>query len=57
MEIIQAIALLCQINGNSDFSYVNQKQLQCQQYYIKCLSVDGLSTYRSLSKCIQERKL
>jgi hypothetical protein len=56
MEIIQTIALLCQINGY-DANAAIQIQLQCQQYYIKCLSADNLATYKTLSKCIQERKL
>jgi len=61
MDIIQIIALLCQINGaGADsatlISYTEKKQLQCQQYYIKCLDPIN-SNYRTLSKCISSRKL
>jgi hypothetical protein len=51
MELIQVIALLCQIGGDA------HGQLRCQQYYIKCLGLDGSANYKILSKCIQERKL
>jgi hypothetical protein len=57
MEIIQAIALLCQLSGDNLAFFINQKQLECQQYYIKCIGSDGSATYKILSKCIQERKL
>jgi hypothetical protein len=57
MEILQTIALLCQISGDNSAFYVSQKQLECQQYYIKCLDNKSLSTYKDLSKCVQERKL
>jgi hypothetical protein len=55
MEILQTIALLCQMMGGD--SYARQKQLECQQYYIKCLANNNLSTYKDLSKCVQARKL
>lgn len=57
MEILQTIALLCQINGNGSPYFVSQKQLECQQYYITCLANNNLSTYKDLSKCVQTRKL
>jgi hypothetical protein len=62
MELLQTIVLLCQLNGaGADSShlieYAEKKQLQCQQYYIKCLNSDNLATYKDLSKCIKERKL
>jgi len=57
MEIIQAIALLCHISGDNSAFYVSQKQLECQQYYIKCINSDNLTTYKTLSKCVRERKL
>jgi lipopolysaccharide/colanic/teichoic acid biosynthesis glycosyltransferase len=55
MELLQTIALLCQING-WDASAAIREQLQCQQYYVKCLSVDINITYKTLSKCVLERK-
>jgi hypothetical protein len=59
MEIIQTIALLCNLytgaDGISLIEVVKKSQLECQQYYIKCL--DPLNTnYKTLSKCIRERK-
>lgn len=61
MEILQTIALLCQLNGAGSDSmflikHTEEMQLKCQQYYVKCLS-NNLTTYKDLSKCIQERKL
>jgi hypothetical protein len=62
MEILQTIAILCQLNGVGAESfnttaYVERKQLQCQQHYVKCLGVEINSNYKTLSKCILERKL
>ena len=57
MEILQTIALLCQISGNNSTFYVSEKQLECQKYYVTCLANNNLATYRNLSKCLQERKL
>ncbi len=62
MELLKTIVLLCQLNGagadsGSLIDYAEKRQLQCQQYYIKCLSSDNLSTYKNLSQCIQNRKL
>jgi hypothetical protein len=61
MDIIQTIALLCQLNGAGADSahlieYAEKKQLKCQQYYTKCLDPIN-SSYRTLSKCILDRKL
>lgn len=54
MELIQTIALLCQLSGASYAA--EDKQLQCQQYYIKCLN-SNLPNYKDLARCIKERKL
>jgi hypothetical protein len=59
VEIIQTIALLCNLNTGADgislIEVVKKSQLECQQYYVKCL--DPLNTnYKTLSKCIRERK-
>jgi hypothetical protein len=54
MDILQTIALLCQLNGY-DARATIEIQLQCQQYYVKCL--DPLNAgYKTLAKCILERK-
>lgn len=62
MEMINTIVLLCQLNGGgadsaSLIEYVERKQLRCQQYYVRCLGTEINSNYKTLSKCIQERKL
>jgi hypothetical protein len=50
MEILQTIALLCQLNG-WDASAAKREQLECQKYYTKC--VDPINAnYKTLSKCI-----
>lgn len=54
MEILHTIALLCQINGYDSRAAI-QIQLQCQQYYVKCLGNEINSNYKTLSKCISEK--
>ncbi len=60
MEIIQTIALLCQLHTSSDttsmIKFVEEKQLKCQQYYTKCLDGGFLGDYKNLSKCISQKK-
>ena len=55
MEILQTIALLCQINGY-DARAAIKEQLHCQQYYVKCLGNEINSNYKTLSKCISEKR-
>ena len=55
MEILQTIALLCNLSGPSH--YIEESQLKCQKYYITCLASNNLATYKDLSKCVQTRKL
>jgi hypothetical protein len=62
MELLQTIALLCQINGAGADSFsliqhAEERQLKCQQYYTKCLGDNSLGGYKNLSKCVKERKL
>lgn len=62
MEMLQTIVLLCQLNGGGADSFsliqhTEERQLKCQQYYIKCLNNNALGTYKDLTKCVQERKL
>ena len=54
MELIQTIALLCQLSGASYAT--EEKQLSCQKYYVNCLN-SNQSNYKDLAKCIKERKL
>lgn len=56
MEILQTIAILCQLNG-WDAHAATKEQLKCQQYYVKCLGSEINSNYKTLSKCVLERKL
>jgi hypothetical protein len=61
MEIIQTIALLCQLNGAgadsaSLIDYTQKKQMECQKYYIKCLDGGFLGDYKNLAKCISQKK-
>lgn len=55
MEILQTIALLCQLNG-WDAHATPRVQLDCQQYYVKCLGNEINSNYKTLAKCIMEKK-
>lgn len=61
MEIIQTIALLCQLNGagsnsSSLIQFTEERQLKCQQYYVKCLDGGFLGDYKNLAKCISQKK-
>lgn len=58
MEILQTIALLCQIGTAYDTpTAIEEKQLRCQKYYITCLgSSSSLTAYKDLAKCIKEKK-
>lgn len=53
---MQTIALLCQLNGYDAIATI-RIQLDCQKYYVKCLGTEINSNYKTLSKCILERKL
>lgn len=62
MTMIKTIAVLCQLSGAGSDSislieYVEKQQLQCQQYYIKCLGNPLEYNYKTISKCISKRKL
>ncbi len=58
MELLQAIALLCQLSGADAIpTHLDKYQLECQKYYIKCLKNDQLNaSYKTLAKCVEERK-
>jgi len=56
MELLRTIAFLCTVTSGTDSANRIEKiQLDCQQYYVKCLS--NTSNYKDISKCIKERKL
>jgi hypothetical protein len=56
MELLRTIAFLCTVTSGTDSANRIEKiQLECQQYYVKCLS--NTSNYKDISKCIKERKL
>lgn len=62
MAIIKTIVLLCQLNGAGADSmsiteHVERKQLKCQQYYIKCLGSPIEHNYKTVAKCVSEKKL
>lgn len=58
MEILQTIALLCQIGTAYDTpTAIDEKQLRCQKYYVTCLGdAAALTTYKQLAKCIKDKK-
>ena len=46
MELLKTIILLCQIStGNGDIQWTEGRQLQCKQYYIKCIKKQALLGY------------
>jgi|SoiMethySBSTD1v2_1073268.scaffolds.fasta_scaffold3467949_2 7,8-dihydro-6-hydroxymethylpterin-pyrophosphokinase len=57
MELIQAIALLCQINQSPSISkYQADWQLECQQSYLNCvLKRNTMSQTEALQRCILEK--
>jgi hypothetical protein len=56
MELLRTIAFLCTVTSGTDSAVrIEKLQLECQQYYVKCLS--NTSNYKDISKCIKDRKL
>jgi hypothetical protein len=60
MQLVNVIVLLCQLNtgANTDghLYRLEARQLECQQYYIKCL--DRLGYFDSnLRNCVLKRNL
>jgi hypothetical protein len=56
IEIIKAIAILCQINaGGSAVVPVERAQISCQKYYINCVSKEKGSDTNKLEQCILKR--
>lgn len=60
MELLKTIALLCNLHTGANESYnieiVRKIELECQKTYIKCLGNEINANYKTLSKCILERK-
>ena len=55
MDLILAIAALCQIySGQTSENFIAKKQLECQQYYAKC--VNPSNPVINLLACIKEKK-
>ncbi len=60
LEIIKAIALLCQIGAGSNVSTVVEHQLICQKEYIKCVRAKKPASRSqredAIERCILEKK-
>lgn len=65
IELISAIALLCQVSSidkgsilKDPYHFTDEKQLQCQQYYVHCIKVKENSNgvIEAIERCILERK-
>ena len=57
-ETIIAIAMLCQINTDSNYMYMRNKQNICQKELIQCvLDSKYVNLGRALAKCVVERQL
>lgn len=55
-EIIVAIALLCNMSGDSFISHVRNAQLSCQKELIKCVgpNITALPAHK-LAQCVLEQ--
>lgn len=52
-QLMQAIALLCQLQGSSSTITVEQGQRQCHAYYAACILADD--TRFGILTCMQKR--
>lgn len=67
LEFIKTVALLCQLaiaqSGGSSRNTENTEydQLQCQQYFMKCVDTKAMMKYKTeaskLQQCILDKKL
>ena len=58
MDILKLIAFICHITSTDSAKLTDKAQLECQKYYVKCLKPDErFHTYKTISKCIEDRKL
>jgi hypothetical protein len=59
-ELIMTIAMLCSIGTGSSPGFVDDAQLKCQQYYIRCAKITENSypdkSARRLPSCILQRR-
>ena len=56
IQVLQAIALLCQVGNNPhwDFNRTDIYQLECQKYYVQCI---GGKTPEYMARCVLDRKV
>ncbi len=55
-ELLIAIASLCQVSSDNYYALIEERQLQCQKYYLTCMISKGQTlTGTSLVNCILER--
>ena len=58
MELLQIIALMCQVGSGGAPKYTQQLQLDCQQKYIHCVNTSSYSSPEGkLERCVLEKKL
>ena len=58
LEVLSVIALLCQINpGVQAVKPVEQTQLACQKYYVKCVSESPGMYDDRVKNCIIKREV
>lgn len=65
MELLAAIALLCQVSSYNVYYTIEQRQLMCQKWYVNCVQtkydVNNGPIHKSrdtvyLKQCILEKK-
>jgi len=59
MELITAIALLCQVGVDGTYLIIDKQQLKCQQWYLECVGTNMRENTHPqyLVSCIKKRKL
>ena len=58
MNLLLAIAALCQVSSDYAVSYIYKVQLKCQQEYIQCMVTGGDASHEvNLYNCVLERKI
>jgi hypothetical protein len=57
MELLQTIALLCQVAADNSYHNIKNLQVECQQSYIHCVRVKTAEQpAAALERCILEKK-
>lgn len=54
IEVIMAIAALCQLHAEGSHVYINSYQQDCQQYYAKCM-IGTMYGAETLLACMAKR--